>query len=152
LAQTHFPAECLELEITESCLQVIEDSIRLLRELKALGVTVSLDDFGTGYSSLSVLRGLPIDRLKVDRSFIVDIHTSPSSVSVVHAICTLAKSLAMEIIVEGIEHPLQVPPIQQLGCEEAQGFLFSIPLSHEGLVDLIARHNGYVTLPTSLST
>lgn len=147
LAQTNFPAECLELEITESCLQVIEDSILLLRELKALGITVSLDDFGTGYSSLSVLRGLPIDRLKVDRSFIVDIHTSPSSISVVHAICTLAKSLKMEIIVEGIEHPLQVPPIQQLGCEEAQGFLLSQPLPMESLEVLLREQGGHIALP-----
>ena len=73
--------------------------------------------------------------------------TSPSSISVVHAICTLAKSLEMEIIVEGIEHQAQVPPIQQLGCQEAQGFLLSEPVPLESLAALLRERGGYIPLP-----
>lgn len=147
IKQTAFPVEALELEITESCLQVSESSIEQLKELKALGLSVSLDDFGTGYSSLSVLRDLPIDRLKVDKSFIGDVHSNADSVSVVHAICTLAHSLRMAVIVEGVEERAQMETLMGLGCSEAQGFLFSIPLPHEQLVSLLALNRGRIPLP-----
>jgi diguanylate cyclase (GGDEF)-like protein/PAS domain S-box-containing protein len=141
LAETQFPPKFLELEITESCLQDIGRSAALLAKLKALEVNISIDDFGTGYSSLSVLRGLPIDRLKVDRSFIADLHQQADSVNVVHAICTLAKSLGMAIVAEGIELEEQFQIMRGMGCEEGQGFLFSHALPHSELLDLL-RQNG----------
>ncbi|MBN9423269.1 MAG: two-component system response regulator [Candidatus Accumulibacter sp. 66-26] len=137
LAQTGFPATALELEITESTLQVIERSVEILGELKALGIAVSIDDFGTGYSSLSVLRELPIDRIKIDRSFIHDLPENREGIAIVEAMVALAESLRMEIIVEGIERPEQAAALRRLGCGEGQGYLFGRPLAHAALVALL---------------
>ncbi|MGB4065099.1 MAG: EAL domain-containing protein [Azonexus sp.] len=133
LSETGFPASALELEITESTLQATERSLSILHALKELGVAVSIDDFGTGYSSLSVLRDLPIQRIKIDRSFIVDIPASQNQRAVVEAIVALSKAMFMQITVEGIEHAAQATILQELGCQEGQGFLFARPLS---LIDL----------------
>ncbi|HEY9192013.1 MAG TPA: EAL domain-containing protein [Methyloversatilis sp.] len=136
LSETGFPAEALELEITESTLQVIERSAGILESLKQLGISISIDDFGTGYSSLGVLRGLPIDRIKIDRSFIVDLTDSSDARSMVEAMLALGRSLRMDMIAEGIEHDDQAELLRQLGCNEGQGFLFSRPLP----VDELRRH------------
>ena len=133
LSETGFPASALELEITESTLQATERSLSILHALKELGVAVSIDDFGTGYSSLSVLRDLPIQRIKIDRSFIVDLPASQNQRAVVEAIVALSKAMFMQITVEGIEHAAQATILRELGCQEGQGFLFARPLP---LVDL----------------
>jgi len=125
LEETGFPAAALELEITESTLQATERSLTILKALARLGVSISLDDFGTGYSSLSVLRDLPINRVKIDRSFIVDLPASESQRSVVEAIVTLSRAMHMAITVEGVERAEQADLLQQLGCHEGQGFLFA---------------------------
>lgn len=137
LIRTGFPATALELEITESTLQVLERSVEIIGELKALGISISIDDFGTGYSSLSVLRDLPIDRIKIDRSFIHDLPENPDRIAIIKAMVALAASLHMEIIVEGIERPEQAQTLQRMGCQAGQGFLFSQPISHAQLVDLL---------------
>ncbi|NTV71671.1 MAG: EAL domain-containing protein [Azonexaceae bacterium] len=133
LSETGFPASALELEITESTLQATERSLSILHALEELGVAVSIDDFGTGYSSLSVLRDLPIQRIKIDRSFIVDLPASQNQRAVVEAIVALSKAMFMQITVEGIEHADQATILQELGCQEGQGFLFARALP---LVDL----------------
>ncbi|HEX5803517.1 MAG TPA: EAL domain-containing protein [Azospira sp.] len=128
LAETGFPAAALELEITESTLQATERSLSVIHELEALGVAVSIDDFGTGYSSLAVLRDLPIQRIKVDRSFIVDLPENDSQRAVIEAVVALSRALRMSITVEGIERPAQAEILQALGCQEGQGFLFARPM------------------------
>ncbi|MFN3398686.1 MAG: EAL domain-containing protein, partial [Sulfurimicrobium sp.] len=117
------------LEITESTLQVIEHSAGILDALKRLGVSISIDDFGTGYSSLSVLRGLPIDRIKIDRSFIVDLTESDDARAMIEAMLALGRSLRMITIAEGIELPEQAELLLRLGCSEGQGDLFARPMS-----------------------
>jgi diguanylate cyclase (GGDEF)-like protein/PAS domain S-box-containing protein len=133
LTETGFPAESLELEITESTLQVIEHSAGILDALKRLGVSISIDDFGTGYSSLSVLRGLPIDRIKIDRSFIVDLTESDDARAMIEAMLALGRSLRMITIAEGIELPEQAELLLRLGCSEGQGDLFARPMSSSQL-------------------
>ncbi|AOF83626.1 diguanylate cyclase domain protein [Methyloversatilis sp. RAC08] len=141
LAETGFPAASLELEITESTLQVIERTAGILDALKRLGVSISIDDFGTGYSSLSVLRGLPIDRIKIDRSFIIDLTESDDARAMIDAMLTLGRSLRMITIAEGIELDAQAELLGRLGCAEGQGFLFARPMPLDSLRKLLAgRH------------
>ncbi len=138
LVASGFPATALELEITESTLQAHERSVVIIGELKRLGVSISIDDFGTGYSSLSVLRDLPIDLIKIDRSFIHHLPEARDEIAIVEAVVALAASLRMEIIVEGIERPEQSELLQRLGCGGGQGYLFSRPITHAALVDMLA--------------
>lgn len=128
LSEVGFPKTALELEITESTLQATERSLGILRALEAEGISVSIDDFGTGYSSLSVLRDLPIKRIKVDRSFIVDLPESTNQRAVIEAIVALSEAMGVSITVEGIETEGQADMLQQLGCEEGQGYLFARPM------------------------
>lgn len=136
LEATGFPAERLELEITESTLQALEENREVLGRIKSLGVGIAVDDFGTGYSSLSVLKHLPIDRLKIDQSFVRDIPADANDVAIVAAICALGLSLGIRITAEGIETREQLELLRQLGCHEGQGYLFSRPLPAEGLFTL----------------
>jgi diguanylate cyclase (GGDEF)-like protein/PAS domain S-box-containing protein len=142
LDETGFPARFLELEITESTLQVIERSRGILNALRELGVTVAIDDFGTGYSSLSILRDLPIDRIKIDRSFIVELPHNRDRMSVVEAMVALSKAMRLEIIVEGIERTEQARELLRMGCDEGQGFLFGRALPHAALLELIRAGGG----------
>lgn len=128
LAETGFPAAQLELEITESTLQVLEHQAPLLRALKNLGVSVAIDDFGTGYSSLSTLKHLPIDRLKIDQSFVRDISSDGNDVAIVEAIAALGHTLKLGLVAEGVETEDQFATLKRLGCEECQGYLFSRPV------------------------
>ncbi|MGH8605548.1 MAG: EAL domain-containing protein, partial [Gammaproteobacteria bacterium] len=128
LAESGLPASQLEIEITESTLQVIEHSRHLLEALKALGVSIAIDDFGTGYSSLSVLKHLPIDRIKIDQSFVRDIPGDADDVAIVEAIVSLSRTLRLCVIAEGVETEGQLAILRRLGCEEGQGYLFSRPL------------------------
>ncbi|WP_026224772.1 two-component system response regulator [Methyloversatilis thermotolerans] len=137
VGDTGFPAASLELEITESTLQVIEHSSGVLNRLKAAGITISIDDFGTGYSSLSVLRDLPIDRIKIDRSFVVDLTDNDDTRVMVEAMLTLGRSLRMSTIAEGIELQEQEDMLRRLGCVEGQGFLFARPMTLTDLRRLV---------------
>jgi EAL domain-containing protein (putative c-di-GMP-specific phosphodiesterase class I) len=119
----------LELEITESVLMGDpEASAVLLRELKRLGVRVSIDDFGTGYSSLSYLKRLPLDLLKIDRSFTRDILTDSDSQSITRAIIYMAHGLKLRVVAEGVESVEQLDFLRTNGCDEVQGYLLSVPL------------------------
>jgi len=140
LAGAELPAEWLELELTESLiLENAEATILAMHELKALGIALSLDDFGTGYSSLSYLRRYPLDRLKIDRSFINEMMSHPSSAALVRSILAMAKSLELITIAEGVETLPQMEYLRKLGCEEMQGYLFSKPVPPEDIVTLMQR-------------
>jgi diguanylate cyclase (GGDEF)-like protein/PAS domain S-box-containing protein len=129
----------LVLEVTES-IALDEDGPTLdrLRALKQLGVRIAIDDFGTGYSSLAYLRRLPVDILKIDRSFIENLADTPDAVAVARTIVDLAKTLRLTVVAEGIEHRAQEAVVRELGCDLAQGFLFAKPLKPGELRDLLA--------------
>jgi len=119
----------LELELTESAvMQDAESSVQIMRRLSDLGLRISVDDFGTGYSSLSYLRRLPLDKLKIDRSFIREVVTSRDDAEIVRAIVSLAHSLHLKVIAEGVETAEQLQFLRSLGCDQYQGFLCSPPL------------------------
>lgn len=141
LQGTRCPAQCLELEVTESALlSNINRAISLLESIRALGVSLSIDDFGTGYSSLAYLRRLPLDTLKVDRSFIQDIATSNQDREIVHAIIAMAHALHLKVVAEGVESGEQLTFLQERGCDQVQGYLFSKPLPLEEIVGRFPPH------------
>jgi diguanylate cyclase (GGDEF)-like protein/PAS domain S-box-containing protein len=124
--------EALEIEITESVVMAeVARSIESLRAIRAMGVTIAIDDFGTGFSSLSYLARLPIDALKIDRSFIVDMSLAPEGPPLVATIINLAHSLRLKVVAEGVETQEQLRLLRLLNCDEVQGFLFSRPLPAE---------------------
>jgi len=130
----------LDLEITEStAMYDIDKSIAILHKLKNLGVHISIDDFGTGYSSLSYLQKMPIDHLKIDRSFIKNLHHTPKDKAFVQAIVTMAHTLGMKTIAEGVELEEQFTFLEEIKCEVAQGFLYSKPMSSDQF-ELLLRH------------
>jgi len=136
-----FDAEWLELEITES--QIMQDpikSIEMLNKIKELGVNISIDDFGTGYSSLSYLQKLPVSKLKIDRSFIVDTPIDEGSCNLVKLIINLSKSLNMSVIAEGIETKEQKEFLLSSGCSSIQGFYYSKPLNSEDMSEFVKAH------------
>ena len=138
LTETGLDPVFLELEITEST--VMHDSeaaIGTLRALKKLGVTLSVDDFGTGYSSLSYLKLFPIDVLKIDRSFVCDVTTDPDDAAIVRAIVTLAHSLGLTVVAEGVEEVAQAAFLRHVKCNELQGYYFSRPLPAEAVERLL---------------
>ncbi len=129
LAVSGLPAGALELELTESMIMGNpKDSVEVLSQLKALGLTIAIDDFGTGYSSLSYLKRFPIDTLKVDREFVRDIIEDPDDAAITSAIITLAHSLELNVVAEGVETQEQLDFLQSEGCDQVQGFLLSKPL------------------------
>jgi EAL domain-containing protein (putative c-di-GMP-specific phosphodiesterase class I) len=129
LNDTGLEPHCLELELTESSVMTNpEESVAILEHLSRMGVLVSVDDFGTGYSSMSYLRRFPIDKLKIDRGFIRDLMTRHEDVSIVQAIISLAHSLKLKVIAEGVETPEQLGFLLSMGCDQYQGFHFSPPL------------------------
>ena len=138
LDETGFDPEKLELEITESCLMDnIETTISLLKDLKKLGIKISIDDFGTGYSSLNYLKRFPIDKLKIDRSFIMDIDSDPNDEAIVKTIISLAHSLNLSVVAEGVETESQKEFLRLNDCDEMQGYLFSKPLPMPEFITLL---------------
>jgi len=131
---------CLVVEITESAMMDdVDAAVDTARELKRLGIVLSLDDFGTGYSSLSHLKRFPIDHLKIDRSFILDIATDPDSAVICNSIVALAHSLKMTVIAEGVETDAQAQSLRRSRCDEIQGYLFSPALPPAELAALISE-------------
>ena len=137
LQETGFPPNNLQIEITESTLQSIEYSQGLLYQLKTLGVHIAIDDFGTGFSSLGLLKHLPIDRIKIDRSFVRDLPDDVNDVAITRAISAIAASLDLQITAEGIEQATQHTFLRELGCQHGQGYLFSRPLPREDFEKLL---------------
>ncbi len=133
-AETGVNPRCIELELTESVLmQNVEAVLATLNEIRQLGVSLAIDDFGTGFSSLNYLRRFPINRLKIDQSFIRDIELSPINQSITKAINALAASLSLDVVAEGIEKNSEKTVLEALGCTEGQGYFFAKPLSATGI-------------------
>ncbi|MED1913756.1 EAL domain-containing protein [Bacillus thuringiensis] len=128
LRETNLSPDWLELEITESIFVKMEEATAVLQQIRDIGIQISIDDFGTGYSSFSYIKSLPVDTIKIDASFIRDIHHNQESQAIVKAIVTIAQSLNMNVIAEGIELHDQVAALKENGCDHGQGYLFSKPL------------------------
>jgi len=140
LRETGARAEGIELEITEGALLGDDETTHhAIERLREMGFSLALDDFGTGYSSLSYLRRYPIDKIKIDRSFITPLGEDKEASAVVHAIVRLAKALRLSVIAEGVETNLQREQLKEIGCAQAQGFLFSAPVSADRIDALIAE-------------
>lgn len=140
LAESGLPASLLELEITESAvMEDVEAVIATFERLTALGLSLSIDDFGTGYSSLSYLRRFRVAKMKIDRSFVVDLSTSADARAVAASIVGLGRGLGLKIVAEGIEDQDQFDRLALLGCDEAQGWLFSKALPLNAFTDFITR-------------
>ncbi|WP_223418843.1 EAL domain-containing protein [Shewanella inventionis] len=140
LAVSGLPASALELELTESMIMGNpQDSVTVLSKLKALGLTIAIDDFGTGYSSLSYLKRFPIDTLKIDREFVRDITEDPDDAAITSAIITLAHSLELNVVAEGVETKEQLEFLRNGGCDQVQGFLLSKPLTASECLTLLSQ-------------
>jgi len=127
---SQLPPECLELEITESTLMDdVESAIGIMQEIKKTGVSIAIDDFGTGYSSLAYIKRFPIDVLKVDRSFVMDIPEDQNDMAITAAVIAMAHKLSLEVVAEGVETQDQLHFLRRNNCDEGQGYLFSRPLS-----------------------
>jgi diguanylate cyclase (GGDEF)-like protein/PAS domain S-box-containing protein len=137
LRRTAMPPDRLELEITESAMMDVVETEAKLKALKELGVRLSIDDFGTGFSSLAYLKRFPIDKLKVDQSFVRDIPAQRADMEIVAAVISLAKNLRLDVLAEGVETETQLETLRRLDCEFAQGYLFSRPLPPEEIFRLL---------------
>ncbi len=141
LSETPLSARCLDLEITESTMMENKEvATRVLRALKGIGITVSLDDFGTGYSSLSYLKGFPIDTVKIDRAFVRDLVKDPDDAAITAAIISMAQTLNLHVVAEGVETQEQLEYLRRRGCQEVQGFFFSRPLPADEATELLRRN------------
>ena len=142
LVETGLLPQCLELEVTESVvMKDVDETIRRLHELKQFGVRISIDDFGTGYSSLSYLKRFPIDKLKIDQSFVREVVTNGDDAAIVDAIISLAHSLRLKVIAEGVETAEQRQFLLEHGCEEAQGYHFARPMPGSEATRFIEEHS-----------
>ena len=140
---TGLSAKLLELELTESTLMLDpERSAAALKELRALGASIAIDDFGTGYSSLSYLRRLPIDKLKIDGSFVRDLTSNDTDESIVRAIVSLAHSVGLQVVAEGVETREQLERIRALACDQWQGYYCCPPQPIDQLREILIEHGG----------
>lgn len=129
LAETGLAPDCLELEITESCImEDLESAVAILRSFKDQGIRIALDDFGTGYSSLSYLKRIPLDTLKIDRSFICNVQNDPQNREIVKNIIQMAHNLGLKTVAEGVETEAELGYLQHHDCDELQGYFFSRPV------------------------
>jgi diguanylate cyclase (GGDEF)-like protein/PAS domain S-box-containing protein len=148
LLETGIPPECLELELTEAT--IMSDPQKVLGSMaamKALGLQLSIDDFGIGYSSLSYLKKLPVDKLKIDQSFIHNIASDQDNAAVVRAVISIGRSMQLRVIAEGVETASQLAWLQAEGSEEAQGYYFSRPLPTKGITDLLKQGPNFLHNP-----
>jgi len=145
LGQSGASPDRLKLELTESLLvDNVDDTIVKMSALKAKGIRFSLDDFGTGYSSLSYLKRLPLDQLKIDQSFVRDILTDPNDAAIANTIVTLAQSLGLGVIAEGVETEAQRERLADYGCYAYQGYLFGRPLTAAQLEEYVMSGNRHL--------
>jgi diguanylate cyclase (GGDEF)-like protein/PAS domain S-box-containing protein len=140
LKANHLDGACLELEVTERALMSnVAGNIDTLRRIGELGVRFAVDDFGTGYSSLAYLRQLPIDKLKIDRSFLREIDSQPADEAIVRAVAAMAKTLGIAVAAEGVENEAQLGRLHALGCDQWQGHYFSEPVDAAAFEKMLAR-------------
>ena len=155
LKESGLVPERLELELTETTIFADKDrALRILRQIKDLGVNVALDDFGTGYSSLDTLRSFPFDKIKLDRSFIIELESSPQAKAIIRAVLALGRSLSIPVLAEGIETEGQLALLKKEGCDEAQGYLLGRPAALEhilasGQIAIVDRSAGASLVPAS---
>ena len=136
LRETGLAPHYLELELTESLLLAnVDVTLSVLQELKAMGLTLAIDDFGTGYSSFAYLKRFPISKVKIDRSFVRDVAVNPDDAAITTAIISMAKSLNLKVIAEGVEDEAQMSFLRSHQCDEIQGYYFSKPLSVDKVAD-----------------
>ena len=140
LQDTGFPGGCLELEVTESVIQNVDDGLAIFDGIQAMGIRIAIDDFGTGYSSLASLKQLPINCLKIDRLFIQDMSDDPRSSLLIGTIINLAHSLGYRVVAEGAETLDQVKILHGIGCDVIQGYYFSKPVSADLIPDLVRQN------------
>lgn len=138
---TGVPPTAIEIEITESMLAEGPEVAALLHQTSAMGVQFSIDDFGIGYSSLSYLKRFPIDRLKIDQSFVRDIPGDAEDMAIATAIVAMAHNLGIKVVAEGVETPDQLQFLQHQGCDYVQGFYLSRPLDADDVTALLQRGN-----------
>ena len=133
-------AVSLQIEITESVIMHdIKTNIEKLNLIRDMGIEVAIDDFGTGYSSLSYIAKLPVNVLKIDRAFIIDMNTNPDNLSIVSAIISLAHSLHLRVVAEGVETVEQAELLRSLKCEEMQGYLFSPAVTAAKIIEFLHK-------------
>jgi EAL domain-containing protein (putative c-di-GMP-specific phosphodiesterase class I) len=138
LSTTELSPHLLELELTESLImEDMEQNIELLQQLRSRGVELALDDFGTGYSSLSYLKRFPVDTLKIDRSFIMELDKNPGDAAITRAIIDMAHSLKMNVIAEGVETADHLSILRDMHCDSIQGYLISRPVPESELLELL---------------
>jgi EAL domain-containing protein (putative c-di-GMP-specific phosphodiesterase class I) len=141
LAETGLPSDWLELEVTETyMMRQPEKSVRVLEGLRELGLALALDDFGTGQSSLSYLKRLPVQTLKIDRSFITDLPFGENEAAITRAIIALGHSLHLEVLAEGVETPAQADFLRGLGCDRGQGYMYSQPVDAETFEKILRKN------------
>ena len=139
LVETGLSPARLEVEITESTLiENLERTLHILRQIKALGVTIAMDDFGTGYSSLSTLHAFPFDKIKLDRSFVNKVRTENQAAAIVRAVLSLGKSLQIPVLAEGVETQAHLDFLRHEQCDEVQGFLMGYPVPHDKIKPLVS--------------
>lgn len=148
LMETGLDPTYLELELTESVMRDSDEAIQLLSQLQSMGVQIAIDDFGTGYSSLSHLKRYPINKLKVDQSFVRDIGHDSHDRAIVKAIIALAQSLNMRAVAEGVETEVQMAYLRSLKCDEAQGYLLGRPMSAQAASKLLTDQNTLIATHT----
>ncbi len=140
LDRYQLPPESLELEVTETGLmEDIDAASRNLQRLRHSGALIAIDDFGTGYSSLSYLKRLPVDKIKIDKSFVRDMSVGDGDAAIVRAIIQLGQNLGMQVIAEGVETTEQETYLIAQGCDEGQGYLYSRPLPAPALGELLQQ-------------
>jgi len=138
LSASGLPPNRLEFEITERLLLENNDrTISILCQLRELGISIALDDFGTGYSALGYLRKFPLDKIKIDRSFITDMATRSDQVAIIQGVLSIARALGMTVTAEGVETVVQRDFLKALGCDSAQGFLFGKPVPFEQALEIL---------------
>ncbi|HET8647243.1 MAG TPA: EAL domain-containing protein, partial [Vicinamibacteria bacterium] len=143
LDRSTLDARLLEIEVTEGvALRDVERSAEVLHEIRRLGVSISVDDFGTGYSSLSFLRRLPVDRVKLDRSFVQDVTRNPDDAAIATAVIAMSHGLRLGVVAEGVENEEQLEFLRRHDCDAMQGRLFSPPVEGQELLRLAARGPG----------
>ena len=144
IRETGISPESLALEITEGiAMKNVEQNIRMLRELRALGLSISIDDFGTGYSSLAYLKRFPLNTLKIDRSFIQDITTNVDDREITRAIIAMGQNLGLKVLAEGVETEAQVTILKESGCDYIQGYYYSRPLPASQLLPYLRKYELY---------
>ena len=138
------PRGFIELELTENLLiDDVDATVEKMRSLRESGVRFSIDDFGTGYSSLSYLKSLPLDSLKIDQSFVRDVLTDPSDASIVRGIVSMARTLNLDVVAEGVETAATHDFLLEVGCRRFQGFLYSPPVALDDFLALDQRSAGH---------